>query len=574
MSKSNSEAISFFENLQKQFPIDSDGNVNYRNFDTSTFEFKYVCSKMPEIFMRGKNIFRIFYEFYYKDKKPYDEIMFSNMMQNGFSDIEEFERLYSIIQQLAKIACSKMDEYDEYVQTLCKRKELYPDSLQKDIEKFHDVFEEIIENEGWYDGYDYYGIENIVLPEAKEEDKELLTFALKICKYYKYMWSGNCFGYKSETKNNVEGRKAAIGNSKRYINEQKNKLKLISQKLKKVERQIKVFGFIPSIKEKNEKIRESLQKEQRVANNSIKVAEKNIEKETRALDENVEKQNILNKYGKTYAYEVREKIIPKIKQDIGNSPDSEIMEKLIDYFFGEEMILHSEGEPLVGINSLLVSLANTPFDEYITKFKNALRTLYGLSSVFLSFEKLDNKDLYSFLNIARSELKRVPIDSDHTEIESEYRKKNFSNMGFFDYSPLYYEIPEYMENINNHFKNALQEENLDEYIKKVGVIWYKFMLCHPFNDGNGRTGRYLFNTLLAHRDIIVPSLYTSDNGKWKFTTEIDNAGIYGNDLPKVGEIILSKVKELGIDLSGQNRLGNTNKSSNIENEQIDSLQIK
>ena len=57
MSKSNSEAISFFENLQKQFPIDNEGNVDYRKFDTSTFEFKYVCSKMPEIFINDLSFF-------------------------------------------------------------------------------------------------------------------------------------------------------------------------------------------------------------------------------------------------------------------------------------------------------------------------------------------------------------------------------------------------------------------------------------------------------------------------------------------------------------------------------------
>ena len=574
MSKSNSEAISFFENLQKQFPIDSDGNINYRNFDTSTFEFKYVCSKMPEIFMRSEIIFKVFYDFYYPGKRSYDEVMFSNMMQNGFSDIKEFERLYPAIQELAKIVSRRIDEYDEYVSMLCKRKELYPDSLQKDIEKFHDVFEKIIQNEGWYDGNDARGIEDVVLPEAKEEDKELLTFAIKICKYCESMYKGWCFSEEFLDQATIERRKSDMEGYIKEIEDAHKEINIISQKLKKAERRIKIFGFIPSIKEKAKKTIESLKTKKESAEDSIEYANINIARTKRILDDDEEMRDILRKYGNAYVEAVREKIIPQIKQDVVNSQDKEILERLIDYFFSEEMILHSTWKPLVEINNWLVSFTKISFDEYITKFKNALRTLYGLPNVFLSFEKLDNKDLYSFLDIARSELKQVPLDNEHGYIDSGFRTIKLKSKGFLGYAPPPDKVPYFVDKLNNEFKDVLQEENLEEYIKKVGILWYKFMVCHPFNDGNGRTGRYLFNTLLAHRNIIVPALYTSHNDKEEFNTKIDKAGIYGNDLPKVGEIILSKVKELGIDLSGQNRLGNANKSSNIENEQIDSLQTK
>lgn len=47
-----------------------------------------------------------------------------------------------------------------------------------------------------------------------------------------------------------------------------------------------------------------------------------------------------------------------------------------------------------------------------------------------------------------------------------------------------------------------KEQNLsdEEYIKKAGMLHFRYISIHPFRDSNGRTGRNLVNMLLAQRD--------------------------------------------------------------------------
>ena len=47
-----------------------------------------------------------------------------------------------------------------------------------------------------------------------------------------------------------------------------------------------------------------------------------------------------------------------------------------------------------------------------------------------------------------------------------------------------------------------EEQNLsdEEYIKKAGMLHFRYISIHPFRDSNGRTGRNLMNMLLAQRD--------------------------------------------------------------------------
>lgn len=43
---------------------------------------------------------------------------------------------------------------------------------------------------------------------------------------------------------------------------------------------------------------------------------------------------------------------------------------------------------------------------------------------------------------------------------------------------------------------------LDEYIKQVALIHFRYINIHPFSDGNGRTGRLLTNMLLKEKGIL------------------------------------------------------------------------
>ena len=43
----------------------------------------------------------------------------------------------------------------------------------------------------------------------------------------------------------------------------------------------------------------------------------------------------------------------------------------------------------------------------------------------------------------------------------------------------------------------------EEYIKKVGMLHFRYISIHPFRDSNGRTSRNLINMLLAPKEKIL-----------------------------------------------------------------------
>ena len=172
-------------------------------------------------------------------------------------------------------------------------------------------------------------------------------------------------------------------------------------------------------------------------------------------------------------------------------------------------------------------------------------------------------------------MKKAPTDDDHGELTDDYRKANLSNSlsNFMDNTLDYREIERYMNVLNEDFKDLMKEENTEEYIKKVGVLWYKFMLTHPFTDGNGRVGRYIINILLAHKNIITTSLYKSLKDQFEFSNSLDEHVIMHarpSDFNKVGELFLERIKETGYDLTNRKPLSAQEKQIiEQEIEQID-----
>ena len=66
------------------------------------------------------------------------------------------------------------------------------------------------------------------------------------------------------------------------------------------------------------------------------------------------------------------------------------------------------------------------------------------------------------------------------------------------------------------YKDVLQEQNMELFIRKCADFHYDFLRVHPFCDGNGRTARILLVTMLMSRNIMLPSLYHDVYGKTEF----------------------------------------------------------
>lgn len=110
--------------------------------------------------------------------------------------------------------------------------------------------------------------------------------------------------------------------------------------------------------------------------------------------------------------------------------------------------------------------------------------------------------------LAKSDLK------ENSPITTEYRTKPLRNalLASEDISNVLKgkdlsqkEIQAKMVEYDEEFKNILEEENAETYIKRCTDLMMKFVSTHPFDDGNGRTSRMLLQAMLARRGIIFPS---------------------------------------------------------------------
>lgn len=74
--------------------------------------------------------------------------------------------------------------------------------------------------------------------------------------------------------------------------------------------------------------------------------------------------------------------------------------------------------------------------------------------------------------------------------------------------PPYAKIPELMSDIEMFIHNP---KTLLPDLLKIAIIHYQFETIHPFNDGNGRTGRLLITLYLVSKGLLKrPVLYMSD----------------------------------------------------------------
>lgn len=164
---------------------------------------------------------------------------------------------------------------------------------------------------------------------------------------------------------------------------------------------------------------------------------------------------------------------------------------------------------------------------------NSVNSLECFKNAFLSFEELENKSLYSLLNIIRKEL-----GYDQTIKNALDAKK--------------------IRELNKIFEDLIETRDAEEYVRKVSMIWYRFMLLNPYTNNNEITNRLLLTILLAHRDFIITPMFKSREERINFINYLNDYENKGANLDVIGSVILDKLRKEVVDLTGKNRLSKKN----------------
>lgn len=103
----------------------------------------------------------------------------------------------------------------------------------------------------------------------------------------------------------------------------------------------------------------------------------------------------------------------------------------------------------------------------------------------------------------------------------------------------YYEIDKCIGELENELQFFMMNEgnyNIGQYIEQVAYFIYRFIIIHPFRDGNGRISRALLNWMLSKRGI--PPIYVDNNCRKDYYEALSELDL--NDNPNLFIMFIEK----------------------------------
>lgn len=79
------------------------------------------------------------------------------------------------------------------------------------------------------------------------------------------------------------------------------------------------------------------------------------------------------------------------------------------------------------------------------------------------------------------------------------------------------------------FLNNIDKYEIGEYIEQVAYFTYKFIVIHPFRDGNGRISRAIMNWLLSKKKI--PPIYVDQNCRSEYYNALSKIDLEEDPIP-------------------------------------------
>jgi Fic family protein len=150
------------------------------------------------------------------------------------------------------------------------------------------------------------------------------------------------------------------------------------------------------------------------------------------------------------------------------------------------------------------------------KLKDHLEAKNHEEALNYLFELVDSSKQVTFNhNLIRS-LHQLIVKDTEQKIAGSYRKSNVAILGSSHKPVEGYKVQEEMDNF---IKWCSKEVNKLHPIVFAARLHHKFVHIHPFEDGNGRTGRLLMNLFLMRSGFPISIIKKSDRAKYYRTLQ-------------------------------------------------------
>jgi Fic family protein len=199
-----------------------------------------------------------------------------------------------------------------------------------------------------------------------------------------------------------------------------------------------------------------------------------------------------------------------------------ILEKLREQFT-VEMTYHSnaiEGNRLTLKETLLV------LREGVTiKGKNLQEHLEAKNheeAMNFLFEVVDSKKRLTLSHQLIRQLHQLVVKDTEAEMAGVYRNTDVQILGSKHRPPAGYQVQEKMTKFLKWLASSKSKYHLIEY---AALAHHQFVAIHPFEDGNGRTGRLLMNLLLMREGYPIAIIQKNDRTKYYNALDEADAGL-------------------------------------------------
>lgn len=241
----------------------------------------------------------------------------------------------------------------------------------------------------------------------------------------------------------------------------------------------------------------------------------------------------------------------KRKELINNTVDSVLLSNLvrsmyfvmanINNYTGQKFLqnyIYNDNK-LEGVNvdrkELNYMLADLNYNGIKSKYYNDMdeKIIMTLGNIELQKYVINTKDQISFESTGKLHsllYKYVPYPDDN----GKYRTEEAVIKNATIQPANYQDIPSLLAQLDDElqfFIREIEKYDIGKYIEQVAYFMYKFIVIHPFRDGNGRISRAILNWFLIKKKL--SPIYIDKNSREEYYNALSAMDLHNNPIPLI-----------------------------------------